>query len=261
MLELPFEGLNKKDADNLESDPHFRSDSEGQGSVTDETPDFKAMLHDKPIAISFKKMLSWERSAKIDRLYERFDLWFVPHRFSAFRESGNSTVSQIQCEINYLSDGETISIISLLPSTEFIDRVSASLGAEGSLNVSINERGNIELDAISATMGLPLAPLSGSINTKGYVKLEGKFNFHVSMRIVTPYITAVGVGSRNCLFQLKLYKDPLYNKDIETWAIVAMPKHSEDLVYRMRCSFTAGRYFVPRVWQSPWTDIRVERGD
>ena len=257
MVDLAFAPVESAVADNLEAVPHFGGS--GMDEPEDGLGEFRVRVHESPIALSFKDLFTREKAAITAKLYDRFDLWLVPHRFSVFRTGGAATVTTVGCEVDYITEGQTLSIISLIPSAETVDRVDASLAAEAKANISLSDMGLIVL-ASSALNGGGLFSLPGSPSTSASVKISGGVKINLSMNVVTPYISAVGAGSTSCIFQFTAHRQALFNRDLETWAVVALPEREEELAYKMRCSFTSRRLFVPRLWQTPWSELRVTKG-
>jgi len=77
---------------------------------------------------------------------------------------------------------------------------------------------------------------------------------------VTPIVLASGIGSSACVFQFSHVREPLYGRDLETWAIVAAHKRSKEFRYRMRIFYTAKRLFIPRRWETPWVELLLPSG-
>jgi hypothetical protein len=256
MVELEFAPLDAPVADNLESTPHFGGE---EPRPAEDQHQFRARIHESPIALSFRDLLTRQKLALTEKLYARFDLWLVPHRFSVLRIAGSANVTNVGCDVEYLPQGQTLSIISLIPAPEFVDRASLSLGAEAKLNVHLSETGILELASSLIDGGVPL-PLPESTQSSASIKTSGDFKLNLRMNIVTQLIAAVGAGSTTCTFQFTKDREPLYNKDIETWAVIALPKFAEDIVYKIRCSFISRRLFVPRLWQTPWSELRATKG-
>jgi hypothetical protein len=260
MAEVSFIPLRERVADNLEAGgPHLG----GPADKLEQQEEFTARLHDRPIALSLKGMFTSKKNPPTAKLYERFDLWLVPHRFSIMRRSGSSTIVKAGCEVAYNSDVETLSIVSLIPTTEYIETLRASIGLESRFGIGMTFHADLSdtglLEHISDALA-DLVPVSGSASLSASAKVSANAKINLSMKVLTPYIAAIGVGSTDCLFQLSAYEEPLFDRDIETWAVIAIPKYAEEIKYRMRCSFISRRLFMPRVWQTPWSEIVTLKG-
>lgn len=260
MADLPFSPVAAQIADNLEASPHLGGPADIQQGLQE---DFIARLHDRPIALSLMAMFANRKTAPNAKLYERFDLWLVPHRFSILRRSGSSTIVKAGCEAIYDSGESTLSIVSLMPTTEYIERLRASVGVETKLGIGMRFSAKLSdtglLEHLSDALS-DLAPVSGSASLSASTKISATAKISLSMKVLTPYIAAIGVGSTQCLFQSSAYEEPLFDRDIETWAIVALPKYTDAIKYRFRCSFVSQRLFMPRVWQTPWSEITAVKG-
>ena len=122
---------------------------------------------------------------------------------------------------------------------------------------SLNEKGLLE--AIAAAASPPSATLPGSKALSASVNVSGRARIDLSMSVRTPVVNAVGVGSRRCIFEFKRRGTDLVGDDIETWAVVALPKRTASIRYRMRCWFDARRLFASRSWTSDWVEVEASK--
>jgi hypothetical protein len=199
-------------------------------------------------------MMSAANVTTAAKIYKRFDLWLVPHRFSIRRLDGSSKVIKAGCEIEYIDTDQTFSILGLLPSPEYVERLSANLNVEAFAKALLSENGALEV-ALPLPDELGLKPVSGSASLSSSVSLQGGFKLALSLKLMTPFVAAIGVGSRQCMFEFSVHDLPLMDRDIETWALVALPKGESEIAYRMRCFYSSRRFAVPRHWRTAWSEI------
>lgn len=260
MVDVPFSLLDSGIADRLEATPHLGGPPE---QIEESQGGFIARLHDRPIGLSLKSMFTERKTSPKAKLYDSFDLWMIPHRFSIQRLSGFATIAKAGCEVQYLSEGETLSIISLIPATEYVETLKAGVDLKSSGKAGFRFRADLSDTGLLEQIGdalTKLLPVSASAGLSASTQLSANAKINLSMSVLTQHIAAIGIGSTHCFFQLSAHEEPLFDRDIETWAIVALPKRTEEVKYRLRCFFETRRLFVPRTWQTGWTEITVSKG-
>lgn len=254
MLYLPFEPVNESDALEIEGDAYLGPSVPQVELGTAPSPGFRAQIHDRPISLSIRDMMSAANVSAAAKIFKRFDLWLVPHRFSIRRVVGSSKIIKAGCEVEYIDTDQTFSILGLLPAPEYVERLSANLNVEASAKAILSESGALEV-ALPLPADLALKPVSGSASLSSSVELQGGFKLALSLKLMTPFIAAIGVGSRQCMFEFSVHDLPLADRDIETWALVALPKGESEIAYRMRCFYSSRWFAVPRHWRTAWTEV------
>jgi hypothetical protein len=222
------------------------------GGPTIDEGGFHAQAADQPIGLRIRSIFERLCAAvppQMESLNKMFELWVVPHRVSIIRRSGHAEPSSVGIEVEYQNEGRTCSIISLLPSAEFLEHarltVSGGLSASGEL---------VPLPA------LPSALLSeiglGSLKFGASSEVGMKYCFTAS--VATPRISAVGIGSSRCEWRFDRADRPLFGRDIETWAVVALPKRQKSLAYRLRFYLVTRMFIVPTRRESDWLELRCD---
>lgn len=186
------------------------------------------------------------------RLYDRFRLWLVPSRLAIIRKSGLSEPVSVGLEVEYDSDGQTCSVVALLPSPEFV--VHGSVNVDTKIAGSLDAAGQMSplpsLDAMRAETAVKSTMMAG-LEIKASAGLGLKFE----ATVVTPFISAVGVGSSRAEWRFDKHREALFGRDIETWSIVALPKRRKAFAYRVKYSIAARVAFFPTRRESDWTHI------
>jgi hypothetical protein len=257
MVELAFSEIDADASNDIENINRHLGPADPEKDAS--AGNFAAQIHDAPIPISLKSILDKAAKAPDNDLYQRYDLWLVPHRFSIFKKDGSGQVSSIGCEVEYLdSEGGARSIVSIFPNAEFV--TSKPLAVEASSKAF----GLLDQLGVSALVGMPAADLfqgSAKIDLPGCdldLRLGKDSTLSISLEVATPVVLATGVGSKKCMFQFNQAKGPLEGRDHETWAIVAAHKRTRALTYRMRLFYTIRTYFIPRRWETEWVSISGE---
>src|SRR5437867_1652387 len=107
MADVEFESVNGADVLELDGDPHLGPSVPSVPPGTTPSPEFRARIHESPIAFSIKDLINRAKKKTTAKLYERFDLWLVPHRFSINRISGSSKIVRAGCEVQYADTGQS----------------------------------------------------------------------------------------------------------------------------------------------------------
>jgi len=230
-------------AEQLETVPDLGSEIDDGG--------FYARAADRPIAYSVSALFERLGNPVPDstKLYERFELWLVPHRVSIIRRSGYAEATSVGIEVSYKNDGRTCSIVSLFPSFEYIEHGSVDLNVQARMSAT----GEIE-----PVLDLPATALLGT-KVKCGASLQTSVGSGLSLRLAasvsTPSLSSVGIGASQCEWRLDKDKIPLFGRDIETWSVLALPKRQRELKYELRFYFIARTAFVPTRRQSDWVPI------
>jgi len=185
-------------------------------------------------------------------LYERFRLWLVPHRLSVIRRKGLAEPTSIGIEVEYQAESGTCSVVDLLPGPRFIEHGSIDLNAR--VRGTITASGELLRSpsggaAIEGTVGSQIGGLRFESKAEGGVAL----GFHAA--VITPYVSAVGIGSSRAEWRFDKYEEALFGRDIETWTILAFPKRKKSLSYRMRFWLTARTMSFSTRRESDWLSI------
>jgi hypothetical protein len=229
------------------------------GGETVEEGGFFAAAHDQPIGVPVRRILSQfqpeevsgteRETSKLYNLYRRFELWLIPHGVAILRRSGHAEPVAVGVEVKYKNDDRTCSIRSLIPAPRFLEH--------GHVRGSLNLSGEID-SADAQDAGLPIKECLG---LKFCFGGKAELAVHFDATVVTPYLSAVGINSSRCEWIFDKHTEPLFGKDIQTWAIVALPKRQTELRYDIRFSFTARTFLISRNYASDWVErvCRLER--
>jgi|SRR5215472_8837304 len=232
-------------SEQLEGIPDLGGEVEGGG--------FFARVADQPIADSLGAVLrrTGTSDSRADELFKRFELWCIPHRVSITRRSGFAEPVSVGLEIAYLNDSRTCSIVSLFPAFQYVvhGRLSGSASFGGKLSPTGEILGTDREPAVGAGQELSVSGL------KLFAATSGEITLHLESTVSTPIVSAVGVGSSVCEWRFEKQREPLFGQDIETWAVVALPKRQRELRYRARFYFTERTFFFQTRRQSEWIDV------
>ncbi|MEM7305042.1 MAG: hypothetical protein AAF682_00155 [Planctomycetota bacterium] len=220
---------------------------------------FFASVPDQPIGVPIRSILeachedsgpplSVVSETEFAHLYERFELWLIPHGVSIIRRAGFAEVTSVGVEVEYQNSGQTCSVRSLIPSCEHIvhGRVAGSLGLNGEASVDPESVvGKVVQEHAGLGFGL---------------RAEGRLELSFSASVATPLVSAVGIDSSRCEWRLKVHEQPLFGRDLRFWSVVALPKRQASLLgnlpFRTRFSFSSRIALFPRTRRSGWYDLQ-----
>lgn len=212
---------------------------------------FVADVADQPIGHSVRELFR-----ALDRpmpegiaLYKRFDTWIVPHRVSIIRRRGFAEPTSVGIEIQYENENRTCSIVSLIPSFQFAEHGKISAKVQGEVSATGDA---------SIGMDINLIPQLSIGGLKLGVAVEGGIGVYFQCTVVTPVVAATGIGSSRCEWRFDKQAEPLFGRDIETWAIVALPKKQKEVRYKMRFYLITRTAFFPTRRQSEWIDVTCQ---
>jgi hypothetical protein len=187
------------------------------------------------------------------KLYERFRLWLVPHRVALLRRRGLAEPVSVGIEVEYIADGGTCSVVSLIPAPQFLHLGDLSFNASitGSMGFSGEVTPSPTIQIEPPTEGRSAVVSGLGVSAKG----SGGISLAFSASVVTPFISAVGLGSNRAEWRFDRHEEALFGRDIETWAILALSKRKRDLRYKIRHSITTRTLFFPTRTESEWFEV------
>lgn len=210
---------------------------------------FYARLGDQPIAHNLRS-ISQRAGVQVDStIYQRFEVWLVPHRVSVIRRSGAAEPVTLGIEIEYETKNATCAVASLLPAPEYV--VRGEIGTRIRCTGRFSASGEAMNNADSAISGPKLEYGSLSVG----ISAGGVLGFDWGSTVATARIQAVGVGSSKCEWQFNRDKEPLHGRDIETWSTLVLPRGRRTLRYRARFYFVARTLFIPTRRESEWQTL------
>src|SRR5262249_40175278 len=81
-----------------------------------------------------------------------------------------------------------------------------------------------------------------------------ELSFRYAASVCTPRISATGIGSARCEWRFDKDKEPLFGRDLETWAGVVLPSGQSEIGYRLKYYVITRTFFFPTRRQSQWSD-------
>ena len=227
----------------------------GGGSAID-TGRFSVSIADRPIAVTLPA-LAFKLGKPIPadlELYRQFSTWVVPNRVGVIRRSGMAEAMSVGIECEYMNGERTCTIVSLLPSPQFVlhGTASGTLKCEGNLAFSGE---TLPLDGDAGPVRITEAGIAFGASPSAQLSASFMLN------VITPYISAVGIGSSRAEWRFERHDRPLFGRDIETWSVVVVPKRQRELAMRMRAHITLRTAFFPTRHQSAWQDVTCRLAD
>ncbi|MDB5356021.1 MAG: hypothetical protein JWN24_2474 [Phycisphaerales bacterium] len=210
---------------------------------------FAACIGDQPIGIRLRDHFEHFKLPANLALFDRFEVWLVPHRVSIIRRHGLAEPTSVGIEIEYDTGGVTCSIASLIPSFEYA--VLGEVGASVKMTGTFSPAG--ETNATESHLNGTNRISRGCLDFG--VAAGGSLGFEYTASVATPTVSAVGIGSSRCEWRFDKAKEPLFGKDIETWSAVILPKRKRMINYRARFYLIARTLFLPTRRQSDWVNV------
>ncbi len=220
-----------------------------------EPPAFTVRVDDAPLALRVRSLFErfGKPAAQSREILERgFELWLIPHRFSILRLRGHADASSLGIEADYSDNPGTCMVVSLFPSSQFIDRADSmfhgTLSATGEVNAI---EGNLSPDASRVEFeGLSLT-----------APRDPGARLQLAAAVATPNVSAVSIGSSRCEWRFDRHNEPLFGRDLVTWAVVMLPRELAEISCRLRCHVIAKNPFAPSRYQSEPFPVRCRLGE
>jgi hypothetical protein len=178
------------------------------------------------------------------KMYQRFNLWLIPHVMGVIRRSGNFEPTALGLDVEYKNDGATCSIVSLIPSAAYVKKGSFSgkMGMSG--EVTPGPLTDIITGATKEVFGASLE-----------VSAAANATLNVSLEVISPCISAIGQGSDACHWRFDKHEESLLGRDVEMWSVVALPRHQKALMIRQKYYYDARQWFISRRVESDWIEL------
>jgi hypothetical protein len=196
-----------------------------------------------PLRSAFKT-LKVPVPAELPRKYE---VLMVPHRISVERKFGLHEPVEVGIEAEYLVDGDWCSIQGLLPAAQFI--------THGSLNI----QGQIEGSGVMSA-GSPGHQEGPALDRSGLFLRAGsasRLSFRFGADVCTPIISSSGLGSNTCRWTFFKHDQPLFGKDIETWAAVVREKKEAPIRYRIKSHVLVRAVLWTKRLETEWETLEA----
>lgn len=222
------------------SPPDLGSESERRG--------LSAEVNDRPVALRYQDLCESAGivSAEFSALAQRFQIYLVPHAVSVIRRSGFAEITTFGMEVEYLTDGHTCSILGLFPNAKWTTwgEIGAAAKAEGDAGKPDGSSdGWISIDAA----GLRVR-----------AQANGNLGIRWAEKVITPEISATGIGSSRCEWQFEKRDEPLFGRDLQAWSLVATPRRLRNLKHRCRYYFVSRTAFIPSRVESDWVELNCD---
>lgn len=220
--------------------------------------DYEIYFSDEPICVELDELVPQaDQDASVIALRKRFALWVVPHSFGVIKRSGLSEPVEVSVALEFSSDGGTCSIVSMFPGPQYIELGTLSVGGDAKIGGRapfdiasgvLSPNGEMEPGAVGSTGGVTALPSLG-VNLGARVDL----GIGVSVNVISPIVSAVGVGGRSATWVFCRARESLLGRDIRLLAVIAVSKHSTEIVYtathslrRRTAFFSTPRHGVPQ---------------
>jgi hypothetical protein len=216
---------------------------------------FSATIADTPVGLSLAEVFANVSGALPEAadLYKRFAVWLVPVRVGIVRRSGLAEVTSVGIECEFLNGKKTCCVVALMPTPQYVawGKVGGNLKFAASLSVT----GDLGTPN-GGTTDVPALPSLSLVQQAG-VGVMAQF----SVNVLTPYISAVGIGSQHVEWRFDRHEQALFGRDIEAWAVVVLPKNQKNLEMRVRTYMTTRTAFFPTRRQSDWQQFTCRLSD
>lgn len=222
-------------------DFHFEAEKspfETRGEVA--VFDIRLRLGNMPIVKNLYRLFKLKQEkmpADLQVLYQQKDLYSVVHAISTVSKGAKISELIYDAEIVGLSDAQTI---ELIPNTRFHELLSANASGEIALSASGHASAEVPKE-LSELATYTSVDFGGGMQLKTAVDggLSGKFSFSVKY----PVVQSMGISSNKCTWILNPDNEKPLNGDQLLVQIIAVPRGTKQLMYRIQGEITADKGF------------------
>lgn len=173
--------------------------------------------------------------ADLKALYKEKELYSVVHAIGTVSQGAKIEQLVYDAEVLDPSGAQTL---DLIPNTEF----KKWFGGDVNINLSLSASGNISVESpktITTSTDMNYLNLGGgiSLQTGSQSNLSGEFKFSFQF----PVTQSMGISSNHCTWILNPESGKPLNGDQLLMQIIAVPKGSKTLKYRIKAEITADK--------------------
>lgn len=213
----------------------------------------RARYNDQPIPLLLKKVfedfgfpLPGDEVQRVDinKIYEEYNLWLIPHSVGIIRDRGHRDVTAVGIDVEFVKGRTTCSTVSLIPTPHFVinSEIHAILGVTG------------DIQTCDVTEFMPEA-VKEWLGLKFMFSSKLRMGLRLNAKVITPYIAAIGRGGNYAYWRFDKYDQALFGRDIEAWSIIALPKSQKQIKFKVRYYYETKLFLIPRRVESEWQEI------
>jgi hypothetical protein len=164
------------------------------------------------------------------QLYSAYNVWLVVFYVGALRESGVRALSRFGFAVTF-PEKPRVTVLNLVPQSRFVKRVGLEVTSEAAL--SLNGEAHVP-DAVAGLLA-ETDVLSGTAKLR--IGTDARVVGTLSLSVMTPVVTAIGVGGRAAEWLFERDEKPLVG-DQHMAVTLLVPKSVEELQATTRLSAT-----------------------
>lgn len=181
-------------------------------------------------------------------LFENYDVWIFAFKVHLMKDGGFGSVTQFGAQVRFPEDS-AISIVSLLPDSEFITKGGAHLKASAALSVT----GDAMIPEAAIAVGAATAKVGGDIRAS----VSGGAHINISMSVMTTKVLTIGTGDYVGEWSIRRGEQPLLGEQ-SFLSTVLVPSGLNDLEVQLRAYVNVSTGFlVPARVQTDWLTMAV----
>jgi hypothetical protein len=181
-------------------------------------------------------------------LFDDYESWIFSFRIHLMKDGGFSAVRQLGAQVMF-PEGSGVTIVSLLPDTEFADRGGVHAGASAEVSVT----GDAQVPEVSAALGPATIEIGGGIKASA----SAGAHINVSFSVLTSQVIATGSGDHVGEWSIRRAKEPLLGEQ-NFLTTILVPTGESDLEVKIRAYVVvATGFFVPARLQTGWITMTL----
>jgi hypothetical protein len=182
------------------------------------------------------------------KLFDTYEVWLFSFNLHLMKDGGFQSVQQFGCQVKYPQE-YAVSIVSLLPDSEFITMAGGQVKASATLSAT----GVAEVPTFGASFGGAKAQVGGGI----HVEASADAKVNLSFSVMADKVIATGIGDFLSEWSIKRGDKPLLGEQ-QFLNAVLVPKRQKRLDVQVRAYVTVGTgYFIPARLNSEWVQMKI----
>jgi hypothetical protein len=175
-------------------------------------------------------------AAKFD-LHMSYRVWLIVQSVGIIRYEGFEDVRFLGCEVRF-PEKPRVTIAGLAPQTHFVSRLTGDVGVDLEARAEVTATGDIAVPSELSDLVAPsvaFANIEGSAGAKFRASAHANVVGELSVSVMTPIVTTVGIGDHRAEWLFRKHKKPLNGDHFMVLTVIA-PKNVEELRFETRVS-------------------------
>ncbi|QDT50503.1 hypothetical protein Pan258_45820 [Symmachiella dynata] len=211
---------------------------------------FRFRIGDRPIARDLRRLYELaERDVPEDlEVFHDNNIWIITHAVSVLGTRSFKSVADFGYRMRY-ADSPRVTILEVMPQTRFITHIGGCFKNEA--EIDIHGGASVPAELTDLLDQIEAVSVGGELRLSSKTNIVGRLSFSV----VTPIITATGVGDSGSEWVFRKDENPLVGDHL-MFQIVHTPRYQKTLKFKAQVYATVmTSWFFPARLESDWVEL------